>query len=413
MNSKTMTEGKTAAGMAAENTINRDSLADIEFQLRWQSTAARHKEVWFTKWNFWRGMLPPGMEAALMGRGKGERVTLNYPATDRLLPGATAISIRRDRFDESRAHPRYGRFYPLGLISGLYGVFPGNIRPFRVKGLDEEVLQVDTGHPLAGYDLEMTAIVHDTMIKPYDRGGECHAALECAADGPGMQARADGRPTDFFSPDAFMREDETDDQGFYEKPRLVNHLDDRAIETITALYGDVLKPGMDVLDLMSSWRSHVPAGAGLRSLTGLGMNAAELEANPQLTKAVLHDLNRQPRLPFEEDAFDAVICTASVEYLIHPEAVFADVARVLRSGGVFAITFSNRWFPPKTIRLWTRLHEFERMGLVLEYFQRSGKFGDLHTLSSRGWPRPEHDKYYGRQFVSDPVYGVWGCKISN
>jgi len=138
------------------------------------------------------------------------------------------------------------------------------------------------------------------------------------------------------------------------------------------------------------------------------MNAAEMAANPQLTDFKVHDLNQNPQLPFADKSFDLSLCTVSVEYLIHPDAVFAEVARVLRPGGVFALTFSNRWFPPKAIRVWPGLHEFERMGLVLEYFLRSGKFADLHTFSSRGWPRPESDKYYPQFLKSDPVYAVWG-----
>jgi SAM-dependent methyltransferase len=223
-----------------------------------------------------------------------------------------------------------------------------------------------------------------------------------------MQVRGNGRPTEFFSDDAFQREDETDDGQFYQNPRFVNHIDDKAISTISELYGSLIQPGMDVLDLMSAWRSHVPDNKGLNALVGLGMNAEEMADNPQLTDYRVHDLNVHPKLPFEDNSFDLVICTVSVEYLIHPDDVFVDVARVLRPGGTFVLTFSNRWFPPKAIRVWSDLHEFERVGLVLEYFLRTGKFNGLNTFSSRGWPRPETDKYYPEIFTSDPVYAVWG-----
>lgn len=399
--------------MKTMETITQNSLADVEFQMDWKSREASHREILFTKVNVWRDLLPPGMGEELMGKGPGDRISARYAAKEALLPvGARDVfALKRDQFDEKRAVPRYGRFYPMGLLKGLPGVFSGNIRPFRITGLDGDCLEADAGHPLAGHDLAVTALVHDTMTKPYDRGGECAVLMECLADGPGMQVPKNGRPTDFFEPDAFVREDEAGDGAFYAKPRLVNHLDDRAIETITGLYGDLLEPGMDVLDLMSAWRSHVPADARLNSLTGLGMNAEEMAANPQLTDFRVQDLNQNPVLPFADGFFDRVICTASVEYLIHPEAVFAEAARVLRPGGIFAVTFSNRWFPPKTIRLWTRLHEFERMGLVTAYFNQSGRFTDLHTVSSRGWPRPETDKYYGQFFKSDPVYAVWGRRL--
>ena len=110
-------------------------------------------------------------------------------------------------------------------------------------------------------------------------------------------------------------------------------------------------------------------------------------------------------------AFDAVICSVSVEYMTRPFEVFRDVARILKPGGIFIHTFSNRWFPPKAIHLWQELSEFERMGLVLEYFLDSGGYRNLETFSARGWPRPETDRHYPEIMTADPVYAVWGQKI--
>jgi SAM-dependent methyltransferase len=206
----------------------------------------------------------------------------------------------------------------------------------------------------------------------------------------------------------FRRADEKEDGLFYEKPRMVNHIDDTAIDIIRRLYGKRIEPQSKVLDLMSSWGSHLPEDLPLKSLTGLGMNQKELEANSRLTDYVVHDLNTNPRLPFNDKAFDAVICSVSIEYLIHPFEIFAEINRVLEPGGVFMVTFSNRWFPPKVINIWPELHEFERMGLVLEFFLKSGQYKNLHTYSMRGLRRPQDDKYYSQILFSDPVYAVWG-----
>ena len=116
------------------------------------------------------------------------------------------------------------------------------------------------------------------------------------------------------------------------------------------------------------------------------------------------------QLPFAEAEFDAAVCTVSVEYLTRPLEVFQEVARVLKPGAPFVLTFSNRYFPPKVIRVWEDCHPFERMGLVLEYFQRAGGFTDLATFSLVGLPRPADDKYADRMAYSDPVYAVWGTK---
>ncbi len=170
----------------------------------------------------------------------------------------------------------------------------------------------------------------------------------------------------------------------------------------------MIPEGSRVLDLMSSWTSHLPTALVTQSVTGLGMNAAELAANERLTNHVVHDLNGDPRLPFNDGAFDAAVCTVSVEYLTQPFTVFQEVARVLSPGGTFIITFSDRWFPPKAIRIWKELHPFERMGLVREFFSRSKRFNGLATFSSQGWLRPEDDTYAGRMPFSDPVFAVWG-----
>jgi SAM-dependent methyltransferase len=143
-------------------------------------------------------------------------------------------------------------------------------------------------------------------------------------------------------------------------------------------------------------------------VVGLGLNETELRRNPQLTGYVVHDLNQTPVLPFPDNSFDAVVCTVSVEYLTRPLEVFVEIKRLLKPGGLFLLTFSNRWFPPKVVKIWTEILDFERLGLVLEYFHQAGGFSDLATYSARGWPRPQDDKYYPQVRLSDPVFAAWG-----
>ncbi len=189
----------------------------------------------------------------------------------------------------------------------------------------------------------------------------------------------------------------------------MQHLDATARGHITNIYARVLKPGMRVLDLMSSWVSHLPEID--LDVTGLGLNAEEMGQNPRLSAHVVHDLNGNPELPFADGEFDAVVCTASVEYLIQPHDVFRSVRRVLKPGAPFVVTFSDRWFPPKAIQVWPMLHAFERMGLVLDYFRRAGGFTALGTESLRDWPRPADDAYAKQMAFSDPVFAVWGRAV--
>jgi SAM-dependent methyltransferase len=137
------------------------------------------------------------------------------------------------------------------------------------------------------------------------------------------------------------------------------------------------------------------------------MNAAELEANSRLTERRVRDLNATAALPWPEGSFDCLLCTASIEYLVRPAEVLDEVKRVLRPGGVLAISFSDRWFPTRAIRIWSEIHPFERMGLVLGLLRQAG-FGDLNTESLRGSRRPADDRYIGRRSVADPLFAVWG-----
>jgi SAM-dependent methyltransferase len=131
-------------------------------------------------------------------------------------------------------------------------------------------------------------------------------------------------------------------------------------------------------------------------LTVLGMNAVELEQNPQAHARVVHDLNADPTLPFEAACFDAATCCVSIDYLVHPLAVFDEVARVLRPGGIFVCTFSNRCFPTKAIRGWLATGDDGHVAIVEEYFRRSVGFDA--PVAERRTP-PGH--------LGDPLFGVW------
>lgn len=179
--------------------------------------------------------------------------------------------------------------------------------------------------------------------------------------------------TDF--PRGFFDRAEKDDRRFYQPTRLVTHIDHGAIAAVGALYAELRLADGDCLDLMSSWVSHFPSRPA--TLTVLGMNAAELDANPMADTRVVHDLNADPGLPFADNKFDAVTCCVSIDYLVRPVEVLASVARVLRPGGRVVITFSNRCFPTKAINGWLRAGDSEHVAIVERYLGLAGGFGDV------------------------------------
>jgi len=211
--------------------------------------------------------------------------------------------------------------------------------------------------------------------------------------------------------DAFARGDERPDANFYAAKRMVSHLDATALATVEALVGGlVTEEAPVILDLMASWDSHLPASLKPSRVAGLGMNREELVANPALSERIIHDLNGDPRLPLGDDTFDVVLNVVSVEYLTRPEEVFREVGRVLKPGGLFLVIFSNRWFPPKVVRVWEDASEAERLELVEEYFRASGAFGHPGSFASMGLPRPRSDRYYASGVPSDPVFAVFAEK---
>ena len=171
-------------------------------------------------------------------------------------------------------------------------------------------------------------------------------------------------------PAALRRVDPAPDAAFYAAPRMVAHIDDRAIAALRALYAERLLEGSRVLDLTSSRHSHLPDRR--LDVTGHGMNAAELAANPALSHRVVRDLNEDPTLPLATGAFDAALCCVSVQYLLRPVAVFAEVARVLRPGGAFVVSFSNRCFPTKAVAIWRALSAPERARYVAAAMEEAG-----------------------------------------
>lgn len=198
-------------------------------------------------------------------------------------------------------------------------------------------------------------------------------------------------------PSYFTRYDESDDSLFYTYPRLTAHIDEAASAAVTQLFREELPPGGHILDLMSSYVSHLPPEVRYAHVVGLGMNDDELRLNPQLDEHLIHDLNRSPNLPFADGSFDGAACTVSVQYLVHPVKIFAEVGRVLRPGAPFIVTFSNRCFPSKAVRIWVSTGDHQHRKLVERYFALAGCFDDIRTLDRSP-----------RRWLSDPLYAVIG-----
>jgi SAM-dependent methyltransferase len=211
-----------------------------------------------------------------------------------------------------------------------------------------------------------------------------------------MEARPVAGTSELYPADFFRRLDESEDGQFYAEPRLVVHIDERAIAAIGEFFSARLPQNGVILDLMTSWRSHLPDGFAKAKLVGLGLNAVEMSENPQLDEYMVHDLNANPSLPFEDSGFDAAVVTVSIQYMTRPIEVFREVNRVLKQGASFHVIYSNRMFPTKAVAVWQALDDLQRARLIASYFINSG-----------GWEPPEAlDISPKPGFYTDPVYVV-------
>ena len=204
-----------------------------------------------------------------------------------------------------------------------------------------------------------------------------------------------------FLPEHFRRQDEREDSLYYTAPRLMTHIDDRAIDSARTVYAELLPPDGTILDMMSSWKSHLPEDLARKRTVGLGMNEVEMRENDQLDDYVVHDVNADPTLPFGDAEFDGGVMTVSIQYLIRPIDVFADLRRVLKPGAPFIVTFSNRIFPEKAVAIWLASNAQERARLVGAYFHYAGGWGES-TAQDRS---PKGAGTGG--MPADPLYGVW------
>lgn len=170
--------------------------------------------------------------------------------------------------------------------------------------------------------------------------------------------------------------DSSDDALFYAEPRFVHHLDGAFRARLTQLYRERIPARAVVLDLMSSWVSHLPDDVAYASVIGHGLNERELAANPRLDRHWLQNLNREQRLPLESASVDATLIVAGWQYLQQPEAVAAELLRITRPGGQLIVAFSNRMFFTKAPQVWADGSDRDHLAYVAE------------VLIAQGWPKP-------------------------
>jgi SAM-dependent methyltransferase len=400
--------------------MDHSTYADIELKIQWESEQATHTERhYFQGINFWRDFFPGLLGDKLGNAPDGEWVSETIPASE-LLPIYSQSNITK--LEKKKIQPigkakiiitpQQGRFYPRRIIAGSAGVTSEEFQPLRVTHVDDGSFTVDLNHPLAQKTLDISLrVVGKRYTGKEERGGRCNDVVyEALMDGPGLQAPLP-TGTDFYTEDSHERLDDNDDALHYQNANLEDTLDQVSGRQLARLYARLLKPGDHVLDMMCGAQSYLPGGIDNLHVTGMGLNEEELKANSQLAELVIHNVNKTPVLPFNDDTFDTVVFTAAVEYLIDPKTSFSELKRITKPGGHIITTFTDHWNTLKSILLWPELHPFERLGLVLDYLGSTNGITSLHTETIQGLLRPEGDKYANKKLYADPIFAVYGTVI--
>lgn len=215
-----------------------------------------------------------------------------------------------------------------------------------------------------------------------------------------------------LKPEQRNKLDNSDDLAFYSSPRFVTHVDEGFIQQLTDLYREKLQPGTRILDLMSSWVSHLPEEMEFSHVEGQGMNEDELAKNPRLNHYFIQNLNKEPKLPLADQDFDAVLCTVSVQYLQYPEAIFSEIYRILKPSGIAIVSFSNRMFYQKAITAWRDGTDASHIQLVKSYFHSVPGFSQPELISNQGKISafPSFLQMLGMG-SSDPFYAIIAEKL--
>jgi SAM-dependent methyltransferase len=210
-------------------------------------------------------------------------------------------------------------------------------------------------------------------------------------------------------PDQRTKLDDGNDTQFYDYPRFVTHVDEGFIQQLTDLYRDRLSPNTRIFDMMSSWVSHLPDEIEFEHVEGHGLNGEELAKNPRLNHYFVQNLNQDPKFPLEDRSFDAVLNTVSVQYLQYPEAIFSEIHRILKPGGIAIISFSNRMFFQKAIAAWRDNTEEGRVELVKTYFKSVPGFSEPEVLVKQS-QAPTFLQMLGMG-GGDPFYAVIATRV--
>ena len=351
--------------------FNDNTIGALEFTVSWTKDNYHHEE-WFLgrKFNAVNDIFPRGMREALEGKNEGESVTLSYEPRmciprhkESQVRQLDIFRLRKKTVFGTPIIPKTGRFYPQGHINGLADIYPDTLTPFRLIGLSDDEFIADCNHPLAQIPITIDAKIQYLEKRDTGTYGSLTHWREKTCDwGPGMQAMFNGTDTDFSTPDFYCQ---------HAAPLQLTPppMDQKAAKTVEKTFARFIQPGMRLLDA-----SLLTEGA----VTG---------------------------------TYDAATALQVMEYVPAPAEFMHALSDKLTQGAPVVFGFTSHFHPDHVIHGWTEMHEFERMGYILQLMRQAGLDSDAGTISIRNdWRNKDDLQFLETRGVSDPVFIVYGHK---
>lgn len=378
----------------------KKTLPNIDFRLKWKSPIAEHTDIFHIEnIDLNKDILPTNFGEKISNLTVDESYSVKLQAKDLLGEGYSSdkvisfdIALFNNQFKNQYSPPSLYRFYPSAIAWKGLNTSDNDYSPFRLISKNQETIVADLNHPLAKYYLTLTATKVEQSNNDSKNRPQRDITNLISTKGPGMQAPFEFGDPIFFNEYPFKK---NKDNKEHKNEVLKPNIESVAKQQIESLYSELLPKHSKILDVLSNNCSYLANNYQTGFLAGIGDDEKLLSENKRLDTYTTQDLNSDLTLPFESNSFDAAICTLAIETLSNPLELMKEIVRVVNQKGKFIITFVNVYSPDQSISLWSQLHPFERIQLVLEYFRESGLFAELNTVSNRGRSK-------------NSIYAVWG-----
>lgn len=374
--------------------MNNKHRVNIQFDLEWKSSAAKHVDSFFLLVDLEKDTLPDGFKDEIQKLNIGESYSKKIQAKELLGVGYSSDKVItfdaemfNQQFKNQSSPPLLYRFYPSAIAHQGLKTNEKDYTPFRLISKNTDEMIADRNHPLAKYYLTLKAEKVGGCSQTEIAVGKKDITKIITSKGPGMQAPFEFGQSIFFENYPFKIIDADN----HIKPEM----DDKTSQKIKNIYSELLPKHSKILDVMANNQSYLADDYQSGLLVGIGNDEKSLNENKRLNTFSIQNLNDSSRLPFEDNSFDDAICSLSISSLTDPFNVLREIARVVVSNGKFIVTFTDVYNADQTISLWGQLHPFERIQLVLEYFRKSDLFKEINTYSQR-------------EIKQHSVYTVWG-----